>query len=193
MRITESRSCMIASESPIVIWAFGLAFVASGLFVLSAPLWLREWAAIGGWLRLGMAAIGLGHLAGGLHTIAHARSTRVEFDKAGDRGTLHVRRFWERRGTLAAFRPSQARMIELAASKDCDGDPIFRLRLWLAGGQHLWLQAQATHGEAYLRARAERIARFLEIEAPRLGQEYGYAPGPTGGAVSNRSRVRRRD
>lgn len=175
MRITESRSRLVASESPVAIWAFGLGFVASGLFVLTAPLWFGDWSAIGGWLQLGIAAIGLGHLAGGLYTIAHARATRVEFDRERDRGTICVRRFWQRRGTLATFHPSRARLIELAASKDSDGDPVYRLRLWLAGGEHVWLQAEAAHGEAYLRSRAERIARFLEIEPPRLGLEDGHA------------------
>lgn len=178
MRIVESRTRLIASESPVVVWAFGLAFVASGLFVITAPLWLRDWSAISGWLQLGIAAIGLGHLAGGLYTVGQARATRVEFDTERDHGIIHVRRFWQRNGTLATFHPSRARFIELAASKDSDGDPVYRLRLWLAGGEHVWLQAQATHGESYLRSRAERIARFLEIGPPRVGQDDGHTHPP---------------
>jgi hypothetical protein len=191
MRIVESRSRLTASESPIVIWALGLGFVASGLFVLTMPLWLDEWTAIRGWIQLAIVVIGISHIGGGLYTIVNARATRIELDTVKDQGTVRMRGFWERRGTLSTFHPSQAQFIELAESRDSDGDPIYRLRLWLAGGEHVWLQAQATHGAAYLMSRAERIARFLHIERPRLGPDDGNTPQPIGDGRSRRSRLRR--
>jgi len=60
-------------------------------------------------------------------------------------------------------------------SKDGDGDPMYRLRLWLRGSDSLWLQAQAAHGETAARERAARIRRFLRL-AP-VGAPEGLRPG----------------
>ena len=41
---------------------------------------------------------------------------------------------------------------------------MYQLRLWLAGSESLWLQAQAVHGEARVREQAERVRHFLRLE-----------------------------
>jgi hypothetical protein len=42
---------------------------------------------------------------------------------------------------------------------------MYRLRLWLAGSESLWLQAQAVHNETRVREQAERVRRFLGIDS----------------------------
>ena len=54
--------------------------------------------------------------------------------------------------------------MEIVHSRDSDGDPMYQLRLWLAGSESLWLQAQAVHNETRVRAQAERVRRFLGID-----------------------------
>ena len=55
-------------------------------------------------------------------------------------------------------------------SRDSDGDPMYQLRLWLAGSESLWLQAQAVHGgEARVREQAERVRHFLRLDDVQPG------------------------
>ena len=177
MRISQSGSRLVITETPFVLWAFGLVFVVSGCFVLTVPLWAAEWAGFGGWERLGVLTIGLGHLAGGLFTAWQPRATRTEIDRATDRGTVTSRRLLAMQGGVRSeFKPSAARAVELVASTDSDGDRVFRLRIRLSRSEMVWLQAQAMHGEAYLRARAERIADFLGVGPPLVGVEAGAPP-----------------
>lgn len=177
MRITHSGSRLVISETPIALWALGLLFVATGCFVLSVPVWAPEWAGLGIWERLGVLAIGLGHLAGGLFTSSQPRATRTEIDLAANTGRVTSRRLWDTRGGVqGTFNPSAARAVEMVASSDGDGGTVYRLRLWLSRSEVVWLQGQAVHGERYLRARAERIAAFLSLGPPLVGSESGAPP-----------------
>ena len=140
MRIIATDSRLVLRDTPGALWALGLAFVASGLFVLSMPFWMRDWRAIGVWAQLAVLAIGLGHLAGGLLTAGQARATVTELDRAQGRGSQHVRRLCSRwqdmRGVGATeFVLADARAVEVVRFEDSDGDPMYRLRLWLAGSE----------------------------------------------------------
>ncbi len=170
MRIIETGSRLVLRDVPIGLWLFGLVFVSSGSFVLSAPLWAEEWGGFRFWERLAVIAIGVSHLAGGLFTAGQARATVTELDRATNRGSQRERRLWSRwRGAFGAARTDfalgDARAVEIVHSKDGDGDPMYRLRLWLAGSESLWLQAQAVHGEARVREQAARVRHFLQLDA----------------------------
>jgi len=170
VRIIETDSRLVLRDVPRALWLFGLVFVASGLFVLSVPLWAPEWRGFRIWERLAVLAIGVAHLGGGLLTAGQARATVTEFDRVRGRGSQRIRRLWSRwRGVRGhestEFALADARVLELVQSKDGDGDPMYRLKLWLAGSESLWLQAQAVHGEAAVREHAERVRRFLRLDA----------------------------
>jgi len=171
VRIIETDSRLVLRDVPGVLWAFGLVFVASGSFVLSIPIWSPEWRGFRLVERLAVLAIGAAHLGGGLFTTNQARATVTHFDRADGRGTQRIRRLWTRwRGAHGAMRTefalADARAVEIVQSKDGDGDPMYRLRLWLRGSDSLWLQAQAAHGEKAARERAAHVRRFLRLEDP---------------------------
>ena len=170
MRIIETGSRLVLRDIPRGLWVFGLVFVASGSFVLTVPFWALEWRDFQLWERLAVVAIGASHLAGGLFMTGRARATVTELDRATRRGSQRVRRLWSRwegahGSARTEFGLDGARAVEIVHSKDSDGDPMYRLRLWLAGSESLWLQAQAVHNEARVREQAERVRRFLGIDS----------------------------
>ena len=172
MRIIETDSRLVLRDVPRVLWVFGLMFVVSGAFVLSVPFWAPEWRGFRLWERLAVLLIGVGHVGGGLFTAGQARATVTDLDRADGRGTQRVRQLWSRwQGAHGAerteFALADVRAVEIVQSKDGDGDPMYQLRLWLSRSESLWLQAQAVHGEAHVRAQAERVRRFLQLEEPR--------------------------
>ena len=144
--------------------------MASGSFVLASPLWASEWGDFKLWVQFAILAVGVAHVAGGLFVVGQMRATVTELDRATNRGSQQVRRLWSRwRGAHGAerteFALGDARAVEIVHSKDSDGDPTYQLRLWLAGSESLWLQAQAVHGgEARVREQAERVRHFLQLE-----------------------------
>ena len=175
MRIIETDSRLVLRDVPTVFWLFGLVFVASGSFVLASPLWASEWRDFRLWVRLAILTIGVAHLAGGLYVAGQMRATVTELDRATSRGSQRVRRLWSRwRGAFGAerteFTLGDARAVEIVQSKDSDGDPMYQLRLWLAGSESLWLHAQAVHGgEARVREQAERVRHFLGLDDVQPG------------------------
>jgi len=172
VRIIETDSRLVLRDVPRVLWAFGLVFVASGLFVLTIPLWSPEWHGFRLLERLAVLAIGAAHVGGGLFTTNQARATVTDFDRTDGRGTQRIRRLWTRwQGAHGAARTefalADARAVEIVQSRDGDGDPMYRLRLWLKGSDSLWLQAQPAHGEAAARERAAHVRRFLRLDDPQ--------------------------
>ncbi len=168
MRLIETGDRLVLRDVPGILWVLGLVFVASGSLVLTAPVWTDEWRDFGMWQRLAVIAIGVAHVGGGLFTAGHPRATVTELDRARGCGAHRVRRLWSRwAGSPDAhteFPLADVRAVEIVRSKDDDGDPVFRMRLWLAGSRSLWLQAQPLMGEAYATEQAERIRRFLGID-----------------------------
>ena len=163
MRISETTDRLVVQDVPMAIWLLGLAFVTSGSFVLTIPLWSADWPRIGLLARSAIVVIGASHLAGGSYTMLRAAATRTELDRQGGVGRQIVRRPWRRGATRTQFALADARALEIVRSTDSDGDPIFQLRLWLAGSRPLWLMAQPVHGEQRLLERADRVRTFLGL------------------------------
>lgn len=163
MRISETTDRLIVSDTPMAIWLLGMAFVASGTFVLSMPFWSTEWSRIGFWIRSAIVVIGASHLAGGSYTMLRAAATRTELDRRRGVGRQIIRWAWRTTATRTQFALADARALEIVRSTDSDGDPIFQLRLWLAQSRPLWLMAQPIHGEERLLEKAERVRRFLDL------------------------------
>lgn len=165
MRLTDTGTRLVAADTPGALWVLGLAFVASGTFVLSIPLFASEWATFGVWERIAVFAIGLSHLGGGLWTIRQHPATQVELDRAGGAGTHRVRRPGERVGSITRFQLADVRDVAVAEEKDSDGDPVFEVRMRLADGRELHLQGHPDHGEAAAREQAAAIRRFVGLPA----------------------------
>ena len=168
VRIQERGDRLVARDVPLAIWVLGIVFVASGSFVLTVPLWANEWRDLGIWARLAVLLIGVAHVGGGAFTAGQARATVTELDRARGRGSHRVLRLWSgwygsRDTSCTEFALADARAVEIVRSKDDDGDPVFRLRLWLAGSRSLWLQAQPLMGEAHATEQAVRIREFLAL------------------------------
>lgn len=174
MRISETTDRLVLDDVPMAIWLLGAAFVASGAFVLSIPLWSADWLQFGFWERAAVVAIGAGHLAGGSYTMLRAAATHTELDRARGIGRQVVRRPWRLSAGQAHFALADTRALEIVRSTDSDGDAIFQLRLWLAGSRQLWLMAQPAHGEQQVLAKAERVRRFLDLP-PVTGLHAGNA------------------
>jgi hypothetical protein len=153
------------------MWALGFLFVASGTFALSIPLCAPEWRTWSFWERAAILAIGLGHLGGGLFSTIGPKATRTELDRASRTGWQQVRRLWPSRSIATErFQLADAREVEIVRSTDNDGDPQFRLRLWLVGSRAVWLQAQPSLGEDNAREHAERLRRFLRFAPQKAGE-----------------------
>ena len=187
MRIFESTDRLVVNDTPMAIWLLGLAFVASGTFVLSMPFFSAEWPRIGFWVRAAILAIGASHLAGGSYTMVRAAATRTELDRHRGMGRQIVRWPWRRRATQTHFALADARALEIVRSTDSDGDPIFQLRLWLAESRPLWLMAQPIHGEQRLLEKAERVRQFLGLP-PITGLPTRSAEGSASVAGATRLR-----
>ncbi|HEY2378201.1 MAG TPA: hypothetical protein VGH98_19650 [Gemmatimonadaceae bacterium] len=165
MRISETTSRLVVRDTPHGMWSLGIVFVATGAFVLSAPLWSGDWRAFGLWDRLVLIAIGLVHLGGGLVSTLRPRATATDLDQATGTLIQKVRRFWPLTENMARFPLGEARAVEIVRSSDSDNDPMFQLRLCLAESRALWLQAQPVYGEALARHEAARLRRFLRLAA----------------------------
>ena len=165
MRLTDTGTRLVAADTPGATWILGLAFVASGTFVLSIPLFASEWATFGPWERIAIFAIGLSHLGGGLWTIRQHPATQVELDRAGGAGTHRVRRPGERVGAITQFRLADVSDVGVVEEKDSDGDPVYLIRMLLADGRELRLQGHPAHGEAAAREQAAAIRRFVGLPA----------------------------
>lgn len=166
MQISETTDRLTIRDVPRGTWAFGLVFVASGLFVLIGVPGSADWGHLVAWERLAVLAIGVGHLAGGLHVTTSASATETELDRGRSSGTQDIRPFWPTmRREHTTFALSDAQDVEIVRGSDNDGDPTFRLRLWLRDSRKLWLQAQPTRGEGLVLEAAVRVRRFLGLAA----------------------------
>jgi hypothetical protein len=162
VRISETDGRLTALDRPTGAWLLGLVFVASGALVLSIALLASEWRTFILWQRLVVIGIGLGHLLGGLYSTMRPAETYTIFDKVTGNGTQFVRPLWKLRPVPPSrFSLDDAREVEIVRSTDSDGDPVFQHRLWLAGSQSLWLQAQPVRGEERVHDEAEQLRRFL--------------------------------
>jgi hypothetical protein len=164
-RIDESPERIVASDRPTGMWMFGSVFILSGLVVLSIPFVSTSWAGFVLWQRAAVVAIGVGHLAAGAWTVWSHVETRTIFNRASGEGLHVVRRPFARRTTATQFNVEDVRAIESERATDSDGDPMYRLRMWLSGSRVLALQGQPAHGEAHAAESRLRVALGLGEKA----------------------------
>jgi hypothetical protein len=147
---------------------FGIAFVASGVFVLAFAL-LVDAATL---TRAIAATIGVAHLLGGLFTFRNAPFRKIEIDP--HRRELIITSFgWggRQRQVIAAEDIAGGHLLP---DRDSDGDPIFTPRLRLKSGLWLPLVVVPRQSQEQARADLQLVYRHLlgralapgEMEAP---------------------------
>ena len=171
MRIQQSSGRLVARDTPGCLWLFGLVFVASGTFVLTAAPWSPEWATFSGWERTAILAIGIGHLGAGLWLIRSTPQTTLELDRARGTGTHRTRHPGNRDWSVTTFRLADLRDVNLLEERDSDGDPAFVVRALLADGRELRLHGTTTSARKPAAERAGEIRKFLGLPAlPEAGE-----------------------
>jgi hypothetical protein len=162
-RIDESAERIVVRDIPIGMWMFGSVFILSGLIVLSIPFASTAWRGFVLWERAAVLSIGVAHFLGGTWLVWSHSATRTTFDRASGEGLHVVRRPFEARAKVTQFNVSEVRAIDVERATDSDGDPMYRLRMWLSGSRVLALQGQPSHGEQRTKAAASRLRRVLEL------------------------------
>lgn len=169
MRITERGDSLVLDDTPGCLWLFGLLFVGSGSLALSTPFVAANRHAVGWRVNALAAVIGLVHLPAGLWWIRGHPATHTQFDRAAGTGRHRVRVPGARAAVVTEFRLADVRGLELWRGADSDGDPVFQLRLWLAGSQVLALHSHPVASGEWADARAEELRRFLAPPEPVVG------------------------
>jgi hypothetical protein len=146
VRLDHSPERTIVRDIPRGMWVFGSVFVLSGLAVLIGLVGSRDWASFSMWVRLAILALGFAHLAAGCYSVWRYEATVTTFDHRTGEGSHEVRRPFRRASRITRFRVHDVRTVELRRDTDSDGDPMYQLRLWLAGSRVLPLQGQPAHG-----------------------------------------------
>ena len=162
-RIDDSGDRVVVRDTPSGQWVFGSVFVTSGLVVLSITFASDAWVGFVLWERLGVLAIGLGHLSAGIWYVSRYAETIVTFDRATGEARALVRRPFSSRRQIVEFKLDDARAIEIRQSVDSDGDPMYQLRLWLSGSRVIELQSQPSHGRERVEARAATLRTALDL------------------------------
>ena len=162
-RIDESAERIVVRDTPIGMWMFGSVFILSGLVVLSIPFASTAWSGFALWQRAAVVAIGVAHFLGGAWLVWSHAATRTTFDRASAEGAHVVRRPFESRAKVTHFNVNEVRAIDVERATDSDGDPTYRLRIWLSGSRVLALQGQPSHGEQRTKTIESRLRRALGL------------------------------
>ena len=163
LRIDESDGTVVVRDTPAGLWVFGSVFVTSGLAVLTIPFLSSAWNGFVLWERAAVVAIGLAHFAGGTWTVRRSVETTTSFDTKSGNASHAVRRPFSRRQHTVQFRLGDMRSVEIETSKDSDGDPMYRLRLWLMESRTMPLQGQPMHNRARVELVAASLRRVLSL------------------------------
>jgi len=163
MQIVERDELLTVRDRPGCLWLFGLWFVAGGVLALLMPFVAVNRSELPWWGRLLTIGMGLATLCAGLFTIRSHPETTTELDAGRSVGRVTTRGF-ARAASTDSFPLADARSLEVVTGRDGDGDPTFRLRLWLAGSRSVWLQANPAYGGGTAAwEAAERVRAFLAL------------------------------
>ena len=165
MRIEERGNILTVRATPGCMWIFGLWFVAGGVLAMAMTFLASNAHELAWWERLFAFVIGAACTAAGLFVILGAPAVRAVFDRTSGRAIVTTAGIRERRRIEFACR--DVCVVDLAEEKDSDGDPMYRVRIWLRDGRRILLQSQPMHGQQWHAVRAEMIRRFLGLRAPR--------------------------
>jgi hypothetical protein len=161
VHIEERGNVLIAQATPGCMWIFGLWFVAGGVLVMVVTFAASNAHELAWWERLLAFVIGVSHAAGGLYVIIGAPAIRAVFDRTSDRAVVTTSGLRGR--SRFEFACRDVSIVDLKEEKDSDGDPMYRVCLWLRDGRTILLQSQPMHGREWCAVRADAIRRFLGV------------------------------
>jgi hypothetical protein len=161
MRIEQRGDVLIARATPGCMWIFGVWFVAGGVLALAMTFVASNAHELAWWERLFAAMIGLVCAAAGLWVIVGAPAIRAVFDRATGRAVVTTMGLRTRSHVEFACR--DVCVVDLEQQEDSEGDPMYRVRVWLRDGRAIVLQSQPMHGREWCAARADAIRRFLGV------------------------------
>lgn len=117
------------------------------------------------WERLFVFTIGAACASAGAFVIVGAPAIHAVFDRTSGRAIVTTTGLRGR--SRVEFACRDVCVVDLKEEKDSDGDPMYRVRLWLRDGRTVLLQSQPVHGRQWCAVRAEMIRRFLGVKPPR--------------------------
>ena len=143
------------------MWIFGLWFVAGGVLAMAMTFLASNAHELAWWERLFAFVIGAACASAGLFVILGAPAIHAVFDRTSGRAIVKTMSIRARQRVEFACR--DVYVVDLEEEKDSDGDPMFRVRLWLRDGRRIPLQSRPMHGREWHALRAQMIRRFLSI------------------------------
>ena len=164
MRIDERGHVLTVRATPGCVWIFGLWFVAGGVLAMAMTFLANNADTLAWWERLLAFTIGAACAAGGLFVILQAPAIHAVFDRTTGRAIVTTTGLRARE--RLEFGCRDVSLVDLQEDKDSDGDPMYRVRIWLRDGRKILLHSQPMHGRDWCAARAETIRRFLGLASP---------------------------
>ena len=155
IRHVERRRETVVGDARGCFAAFGSLFLMSGTFATVAAC-TGEMPLLA---RLGVLAIGLAHLGGGL--FAGWGESRTAVVTRGGATVTHRRLF--RAADVQHVSATAVAGVEVEEGRDSDGDATFAPRLRLATGRHLALTSQTLPSHDRVVEIASAVARRLAL------------------------------
>jgi hypothetical protein len=137
------------------LWLMGLAFAAGGVTVLALLFGARSGARPAGWGSILVALIGCAHIAAGTWLMVSTPNTTVRLRH--DRPILQISKRWLLHYRTREIHLDQIAHFHIRKSEDSEGDPVYRLWLYLRTGEELPLHSVALHAREELDAVTDRL------------------------------------
>jgi len=184
MRVRERGSTLEVHETPVLFWLFGLLFVFGGLVFFLGPLGLFQDAGrIRWWLRIVISAFGAIAVGVGVWQLLGAPRSRLVIDRSTRR--VRMDRVGLRGRSSEEWSVDSIAAVELLEDRDDEGNPIFKLRLFLRDAEPVAISPLWSHG----RERLEEVARA--VSASVGAATLNVRTNPTNGSLQARERHRR--
>jgi hypothetical protein len=167
VRIEERGNVLTARATPGCVWIFGFWFVAGGILAMLMTFIATNAHDLLWWERLLAFTIGAGCAAAGMFVIVTAPAIHAVFDRTSGRAIVTTTGLRGRSRVQFACR--DVCIVDLKEDKDSDGDPTYRVRLWLQDGRAVLLQSQPSRGREWCAVHADTIRRFLGVKPRRVG------------------------
>jgi len=148
-------------------WFLGLFLVSGGLLGTAMPLGLATNAAeLEPWERLTTLIVALGVSAGALWYLSQCSATVVQLDLTRRQVTLVRTGLSGRR--LRRLQFTELTSVELAESKDTDGDPMWRAAVRLVSGESVLISELWSHDHKEVLAGAAALAQSCRLPLTTL-------------------------